>query len=151
MVVLNRSAALAGVLALAAIAAPAEAAPPQVTATGAYCRATPAGGKVGACYVTLKASGDDALVGVSTPAAGRGEVHDMTTDGGVMRMRKLERLPLAAGAAVTLAPGGKHLMLMQLKAPLRVGTSVTLVLTFERSAPLRLQAPVRELSAAAGH
>ena len=151
MVVLSRSAGLAGLLALTALAAPAEAAPPKVTAIDAFCRATPAGGKVGACYVTLKASANDALVGVATAAAGRGEVHDMTTAGGVMRMRKLERLPLPAGTPVTLAPGGKHLMLMQLKAPLRAGTSVTLVLTFDRAAPLRVQATVRELSHAAGH
>jgi copper(I)-binding protein len=71
------------------------------------------------------------LVGVSTPAAKSAAVHEMSMDGGVMRMRPVEKLDLEADKAVALAPGGYHLMLEGLKKPLHKGESVPLSLVFE--------------------
>jgi len=66
---------------------------------------------------------------VSSLAAGVVQVHEMKMDAGVMSMRALETgLPLPAGKAVELKPGGYHVMLMDLKAPLQNGTFIPLTL-----------------------
>ena len=71
------------------------------------------------------------LVAVATPVAGVAEVHEMTMDKDVMRMRAVAALDLPAGKAVELKPGGYHLMLMDLKVPLKPNTQVPLTLTFK--------------------
>jgi periplasmic copper chaperone A len=124
-----------------------DAGPSRVEVTGAWCRPTPAGAPVGACYLTLKASVDDRFVAFTTPAARHPEIHTMSMDGGVMRMRPLpEGLDLPAGSAVALAPGGEHLMLIGLTAPLVKGDMVNLALTFETAPPVAVEAAVRQPS-----
>lgn len=68
------------------------------------------------------------LVGVTSPAAGVAEIHEMAMQGDVMKMHAIESLALPAGQAVELKPGGHHLMLMQLKQPLAAGSSVPVTL-----------------------
>ena len=143
----------AAVLAAGLLAAPsahAQATPaPQVAAEGAWARATPAGAKVGAVYATLTSPAADTLLGVSTPASRVAEVHEMTMDGGVMRMRELAGgLPLPAGQPVTLRPGGLHIMLVDLAAPLKAGDTVQLRLSFAHSAPVEVTARVAAIGAA---
>jgi uncharacterized protein YcnI/copper(I)-binding protein len=120
---------------------------------GAWTRATAQGAKVGAGYLTIRNTGRaaDTLVAVETPAAARGEIHDMTMTDGVMRMRRLEALEIPAGGSVELKPGGKHLMLMELKAPLSEGTEVTVKLTFKSGAVGEVVLPVRALGASGGN
>jgi len=114
-----------------------------VKVTGAWCRAAPAGALSGGCYLALTAGTDDRLLGVSTPAADHGEVHTMSMDGGIMRMRQLtEGLALPAGVAVTLKPGGEHLMIIGPRQTLKAGGVVSLTLRFAKAAPLTVAAPV---------
>jgi len=68
------------------------------------------------------------LVGFRTPVAGSAELHEMSMEGDVMRMHAIDALPLPAGQAVALQPGGHHLMLMGLKKALPVGTQVPVTL-----------------------
>lgn len=91
-----------------------------------WLRATPAGASVGAGYATLLNAGDKAIVvvGVETDASRAAELHSMTHDNGMMRMRRLERLEVPAKGSARLAPHGNHLMLFDLKAPLVAGQSV---------------------------
>ena len=120
----------------------------------AWARATAEGAKVGAGYVTIHNSGSapDTLVSVETPLAARGEVHDMTMEDGVMRMRRLDALEIPAGGSVELKPGGKHLMLMNLKERLVEGGSVPVTLTFKSGAKISIDLPVRPLGAgSSGH
>jgi len=125
------------------VAACQDAAVPSVEVSDAVCRPTPNGRDVTGCYLTLTASTDDRLVSVSTDAAARAEVHEMSTEGGVMTMRELTAgLPLAAGEATVLQPGGNHIMLMQVAAPLAEGDTVELALTFEDAAPISVSARV---------
>lgn len=110
-----------------------------------WCRPTPNGAKVGACYLTLTADGaDDRLVSVSSALAGDVQIHEMKMADGMMSMGELPNgLHLPAGQAVTLKPGSTHLMLMDLKEPLAEGGVASLTLTFEKAAPLGVHAPVR--------
>jgi len=130
--------------------APATAAVP-VKVADAWCRAASPGAMTGACYLTLTSAADDRLVGVETKAAERAEVHDMSMAGGVMRMRKVEGgLALPAGKAVTLKPGGLHVMVIRPKQAFALGGTVPLTLKFARSAPVTLQAPVHAADPMAG-
>ncbi len=132
---------LCGVLLVSACA---ESAPPVVEARGAWCRATAAGAQTAACYLTLISSRADRLIAVSSDAAARTEIHEMRMDGDIMRMRELaDGLILPAGAAVALAPGAEHLMLIGLDRPLEEGGAVMLTLRFGHAPPLSLAAPVR--------
>lgn len=116
-----------------------------VTATDAWCRPSPNGAKAGGCYVTLTAATDDRLMGGSTPRAGSLQVHEMKTENGMMKMAELTAgLPLPAGQAVALAPGGNHLMLIGLTAPLVAGETVPLTFQFASAPAITVQAQVRQ-------
>ncbi|MCL7714343.1 copper chaperone PCu(A)C [Stenotrophomonas mori] len=71
--------------------------------------------------VAVVAAGSDAFAEVT--------LHETTLDDGVSRMREITRLPLAAGQAAELKPGGLHLMLMHGKAPLQEGQRVPIRLS----------------------
>jgi len=121
-----------------------------IHAEQAWARATAPQQKVGGAYVTLISPGDDWLVGVSSPVAGRAEVHEMRMDGNVMRMREVEGgLALPAGKVVALAPGGYHIMLMDLKQPLVAGQVIPMQLRFRSAPPLDLQVRVAPVGASA--
>lgn len=116
-----------------------------VTATDAWCRPSPNGAKAGGCYVTLTAATDDRLTGGSTPRAGSLQVHEMKTENGMMKMAELTAgLPLPAGEAVALAPGGNHLMLIGLTAPLVAGETVPLTFQFASAPTITVRAQVRQ-------
>ena len=101
-----------------------------------------------AAYATITNTGDsdDRLVAVATDIAGRSEIHTMTVDGGVMRMRELpDGIPIPAGETVALEPGGLHLMLMRLKSRPGAGGQVVLRLEFERAGAVEVKAPVKRI------
>ncbi len=121
----------------------------EIVAEHPWSRATPPGASTGAVYVTLVSKDGDRLVGATSPAAGGASVHDMTMDGNIMRMREVVGgLALPPGKAVTLQPGGYHIMLTGLKAPLKRGETVALHLTFANAPPLDIVAPVAGIGAA---
>ena len=145
-----RSILLAGLLALAG-AAPAWAQTATIEVEHAWARATPGGAKTAALYMTLvnKGAAEDRLVSVSTPVAARAEVHDSTTENGVMRMRPLAALPVKPGTPTVLKPGGYHVMLTELKQPLVAGQSFALSLTFEKAGTIEATASVEKVGATA--
>ena len=101
-----------------------------------WTRATPGGAKTGGGYLTIenKGSTSDKLVSATADVAGKVEVHEMAMNNGVMTMRPLESgLTIDPGKTVKLAPGGYHLMLMELKNPLKQGDKVPVTLQFERA------------------
>ena len=96
-----------------------------------WIRATAPGQTVGAAYMTLTSPQDSKLVYIETAVAGSVEIHNMTMENGVMKMRMLDELTLKANQAEKLAPGGFHLMLFDLKQPLKAGDSATIKLCFK--------------------
>ena len=127
----------------------------SVKAENAWARATVPGQKTGSVYVELTSSTDGALVAAASPVAARAELHSMTMDGGVMRMRALPRVELPAGKTVKLAPGGLHVMLVDLKQPLKAGDKVPVTLSVQSPGAsvttLKLEVPVRAADPAAEH
>ena len=115
----------------------------SVQVSGAICRPTPVGRQTTGCYLTLTASAADTLMSVASPAANIGQIHESRIESNMMMMRELrEGLPLPAGEAVALAPGGNHVMLLGVKEPLVAGGTVALVLTFANSDPVEVTATV---------
>lgn len=108
----------------------------DLVVSGGFARAMLPGAKVGGGYLTIVNPGSkaDRLISVSSPAAGRVELHEMAMEGEVMRMRVLkEGLAIAAGETIALAPGGKHLMFFGVAEPFEEGASVAVTLTFEHA------------------
>jgi copper(I)-binding protein len=114
----------------------------QVEVTDAWIRATVPGQKVAAGYMKLRSAQAAKLVGVKTDAARSAEVHTMSHEGGVMKMRKLDALALPAGETVVLEPGGNHLMLFDPRKPLTKGQRVDLKLVVEQGGT-RSEVPVQ--------
>jgi hypothetical protein len=115
-----------------------------------WARATPAGAKTGGGFLTIenKGSAPDKLVGVSADVAGKVEVHEMTVDGGVMKMRPVEGgLTIDPGKTVKLAPGGYHLMMMDLKSPLKKGDKLPVTLQFEKAGKVQVTLDVQGVGA----
>ncbi|MBA4108338.1 MAG: hypothetical protein C0487_01920 [Leptothrix sp. (in: Bacteria)] len=79
-------------------------------------------------FMTLTSRVPLTLVGFRSPVSASAELHEMSMQGDVMRMRAIDALPLPAGQPVALQPGGHHLMLMGLKRPLSVGDHLLLTL-----------------------
>ena len=142
-------AAAGAVLAVAAQAQPA-------SVMDAWVRAPAPGQKVVGVYMEIVSRTNAALVAVASPLAARAELHSMALEDGVMKMRPLERIELPAGTAVKLAPGGLHIMLIDLKQPLQRGEKVPVTLTVlqldsgSRSV-FTIRAEVRDADAKAHH
>jgi copper(I)-binding protein len=123
----------------------------DVTATDAWIRSTVPGQKVAGAFMRLVSNYDTALVEASSPIAKFVEIHQMTKEGNVMKMKAIDRLPVPAEKPVELTPSGYHMMLFELKGPLNPGDKVPLTLTFEsrggRRFTLDVEATVRPLGA----
>jgi len=103
----------------------------EVKMTDAWVRASNPGQSVAAAYVTLSSPQDVTLVYAETERAGTVEMHSMTMQNGVMKMRSMEELPVPAGKPVKLAPGGLHLMLFEFPMPFKAGEQVKFRLCFK--------------------
>ena len=122
----------------------------NVEVKDAWVRSTVVGQMGTGAFMKITAKLGTQLVGVSSPVAGVGEVHEMKMEGDVMKMRAMPQLDLPAGKAVELKPGGYHVMLMDLKQPLIKDTKVPLTLTFKDAkgvqSKLELSVPVSTLA-----
>jgi periplasmic copper chaperone A len=105
----------------------------DVTVGDAWVRESLPGRPATAAYLTLENRGprDVRLVGGRTAAARVLELHEMRTERGTMKMRRIDGVTIPAGGKVALEPGGLHLMLIGLSQPLRPGARVELVLRFQ--------------------
>ncbi|MGO8738931.1 copper chaperone PCu(A)C [Rhodoblastus sp.] len=136
----------------AAVATPALAQDASIQVEQAWARATPAGAKTGAVYLTIdnKSNAAERLTGATSDAAKTLQIHEMKVVGGVMKMREITGgLAIPANGSVALKPGGYHVMLIGLKKPLKAGETVQLTLTFEKAGKVAVSAPVKDMKA--GH
>ena len=128
----------------------------SITVADAWIRATQPGQKATGAFMKLTSKDGSKLVAVATPVAGVAEVHEMKMENGVMTMRAVAGgLELPAGKAVELAPGGYHLMLMDLKNNLAAGSTAAVTLTLKNAkgeqSKLELKVPVLAKAPAPAH
>ena len=118
-----------------------------------WTRATPSGAEVAAGYVEIRNTGKEAdrLVAAWSPAAARVELHVMSRDGGVMKMREAPGFAMPPRKSFSLKPGGQHLMLIGLKQQLLKGQHIPIMLRFERAGEVRLELEVKASGAGKPH
>ena len=114
-----------------------------------FARATPPGAKTAAVYLTIDNADKttDRLLRASSPIAGGVVLHQMAEKGGMMTMRAVPSFEIIPGGRLELAPGGYHLMLIDLKQALRPGERFPLMLTFEHAGTITTSVVVEELGA----
>jgi copper(I)-binding protein len=101
-----------------------------------HARPSAPGQRSGGAYLTIENRGNsaDRLVSASSPAAQSVEIHTMSMEGNVMKMREVGTIEVSPGEKVAMEPGkGYHLMLMNLKQPLQPGEKFPLTLDFEKA------------------
>jgi copper(I)-binding protein len=130
----------------------------QVTVTDPWVRATVPNQKASGAFMQVQSAKAARLVGISTPVAGRAELHEMAMENNTMRMRQVDAIDLPAGKAVNLASGGYHVMLFDLKRQLKEGERVPVTLVVQdgtkKSSSVTVEAQVKPLTyvaPAAGH
>lgn len=124
--------------------------PAPVTVLEAWARATPPGARTAAAYLTITNPGREAdrLIGVSSEASERVELHTHEMAGGVARMRMVDSLDIPAGGQLVLQPDGAHLMLVGLRQALEPGGQLVLTLRFAKAGEIPVTAPVLALGSA---
>lgn len=122
----------------------------QVSVLDPWMRATTPQQKAAGAFMRVQSPTNLRLVGVSTPVAGRAELHEMAMDNNTMRMRHVDGIDLPAGKPVSLAAGGYHVMLFDLKRQLKEGETVPVTLVVQDAGKKRssvtVEAQVRALT-----
>ena len=121
----------------------------KIAVENVWARASASRTGAGAAYLTLRNTGGsgDRLVSAATKVAKRVELHTHKMENNVMRMARVDGIDLPAGGAVTLKPGGLHVMLMGLNQKLVKGDSFPLTLTFEKSGSVTVDVAVQSIAA----
>jgi periplasmic copper chaperone A len=117
-----------------------------------WSRATPKGATSGAGYMTLTNNGaaPERVSCVSDDASAQCQIHSMTMEGAVMKMRPVEGgLEIKPGESIMLKPGGNHMMFLSLKHPLVQGGAVKATLKFEHAGTIEVEYPVLAIGAPA--
>jgi copper(I)-binding protein len=126
----------------------------DLTVTSPWTRATPGGAKIAGGYLKITNSGKtpDRFVGVKSEPTDHVEIHEMSMNDGVMKMRPLPNgLEIKPGETVELKSGGYHLMFMDLKQPLKQGDTFKARLQFEKAGSLDVDFNVNALGATGGN
>lgn len=119
-----------------------------------WTRATPKGAAVAGGYAKITNHGADAdrLVGGSVDGADKIEIHEMSVENNIMKMRQLEAgLEIKAGETVELKPGSFHLMMMGLKEPYKEGEKIKGTLIFEKAGTVEVEFKVEAMGASKDH
>ena len=112
-----------------------------VTVEHPWAPASLPGTTTAAAYMTITNTGTSPIVltGAVTGAAAHVEIHSMSMDGGIMRMRPVSALPIPPKGSVKFGPGGYHMMLVGVSKPLEVETMVPLTLNFQGAPPVPVE------------
>ncbi|WP_395823959.1 copper chaperone PCu(A)C [Collimonas sp.] len=114
-----------------------------------YARATVPGQASGGAFLSVENTGQetDKLIGVSSPAAKSVEIHTMSMDGNIMKMREIGEIELKPASKITMTPGtGIHIMLIGLTKPLAAGDKFPMTLTFQKAGNIEVSVHVGDMS-----
>jgi len=111
----------------------------DITIEHPWARTTVPGQPAGGAYLNIENHGkhNDKLIGAISPVVKSVEIHTMSMDGNVMKMREVGSIDIKPGEKITMQPGnGYHIMLIGLSQQLKAGDKIPLTLTFEKSGKL---------------
>lgn len=135
---------IAVIMPVAALAACQQATPKAASVDQAWVRLPAVAGRPGAAYFTVHGGPvDDRLMAVGSPQVVRAEMHDMSMEGGIMKMAPIEGgLAVPARGAVTFSSGGKHVMLFDISPKVSPHGKIVLTFTMASGEKLETQADV---------
>jgi copper(I)-binding protein len=112
-----------------------------------WARATAPTATVGGGYLVVDNAGkaDDTLLAVKAGVSAKVELHTHMMENGVAKMREVAKIAAPAGTKVMLAPGGYHLMFIDLKAPLKAGDKFPATLVFEKAGEVKVEFKVEPM------
>jgi len=124
----------------------------SVKISAPWIRATPKGAPVGGGYMTITNTGSvsEKLIGGTSDVSSRFEIHEMSMENGVMKMRPAAGVEIKAGQTVELKPGGYHVMFVGLKEPLERGQHIKVTLHFEKAGNVPVDFVVEGIGAQTG-
>ena len=98
-------------------------------------------------YMLIRNQGPaDRLIGASSPAAARVEMHVHIREGDIVKMREVKGYDVPAKGSFGLKPGGAHLMFMDIKRPFKEGEKVPVKLKFEMAGEVSAEFHVGRLA-----
>jgi periplasmic copper chaperone A len=112
-------------------------------------RAMIPGAKVGGGYLKIinHGSTDDRLVAIKSDRSDNVQMHEMSVENNVMKMRELpDGIVIPAGKTVELKKGGLHVMFMDVTQPFKEGEMVKATLVFEKAGPVDVEFKVGDAS-----
>ncbi len=118
----------------------------EVTVADPWIRAFPPSIKVTAGYMSLINQGTQSVIikSISSAQFGMVHIHDSVMQDGLMKMVPIHHAEIEQGSEFTLAPGAKHLMLMNQSSPLTTGDIVEIQFEFSDGTKLIVEAPVKK-------
>jgi copper(I)-binding protein len=124
----------------------------SVKISAPWIRATPKGAPVGGGYMTITNTGSvsEKLIGGTSDVSSRFEIHEMSMENGVMKMRPAAGVEIKAGQTVEFKPGGYHVMFVGLKEPLERGQHIKVTLHFEKAGNVPVDFVVEGIGAQTG-
>ncbi|KZL18851.1 hypothetical protein PsAD2_02367 [Pseudovibrio axinellae] len=125
----------------------------NLTIKDSWTRATPPNAKSGGAFVSITNNGneDAHLVAAISDHAKRTEIHEMSVNDGVMKMRKLDDgVVIPAGETLELKPGSYHVMFMGINQPFKMGEELKVTLQFEKAGPVEVTFPIMKIGAKSG-
>ena len=108
---------------------------------------------MGGGYFTITNGGNaaDRLVGGASDVSNRFEIHEMSMDKGVMKMREITSgIEIKPGQTVRFEPSGSHIMFVGLKQPLKEGEHIKATVKFERAGNASVDFAVEGIGARSG-
>ena len=124
----------------------------SVTVADPYVRLAPPNAPATGAFMVLKNTGgkDVKVVKADSAASKVAELHTHLNEGGVMKMRQVPAIEIKAGGEAKLAPGGLHIMMIDMKTPLKEGDMVALTLTFDDGSSKKIEVPVKKMTMMTG-
>ncbi len=124
----------------------------DIMVKNAWSRASAGMANAGAAFMEIHNMGaaDDKMISASANISKKTELHTHKMDGDIMKMRKVDFIPVAAGGSTDLKPGSYHVMFIGLENKLIEGSSFPLTLTFEKAGKIELTVNVMSPGAKGG-
>lgn len=116
----------------------------NISVTDGYVKASIPGSDVTAAYMTLHNQSDKpiTLQKITGNISDRIEMHEHSMTDGMMRMRQLEQIEIAAHSKITLQPSGLHLMIFSAKQKITEEMLLPFTLHFTNNVKFKIQLPV---------
>ncbi len=112
-----------------------------------YVRAIPPGQKISAAFMLLKNNSDKDidLIKASSDSAKHVELHEHVHEDGMMKMRQVAKISVAAHGQTVLKPGGYHIMLIGLVKPIQPKDMINITLEFSDGSKQQIKAEVKKI------